>query len=84
MYNTYLTGIDFNVGIYIRLSQEDKNKKYESDSESVINQKELLRSYVKNNKFNLIGEYVDDGYSGTDFDRPGFQKMLEDIKKQKN
>ena len=83
MYNTYLTGIDFNVGIYIRLSQEDKNKKYESDSESVINQKELLRSYVKNNKFNLIGEYVDDGYSGTDFDRPGFQKMLEDIKNKK-
>ena len=83
MYNTYLTGIDFNVGIYIRLSQEDKNKKYESDSESVINQKELLRSYVKNNKFNLIGEYVDDGYSGTDFDRPGFQRMLEDIKNKK-
>lgn len=83
MNNTYLTGIDFNVGIYIRLSQEDKDKKYESDSESVINQKELLRSYVKNNNFNLSGEYVDDGYSGTDFDRPGFQKMLEDIKMKK-
>ena len=83
MYNTYLTEIDFNVGIYIRLSQEDKDKKYESDSESVINQKELLRSYVKNNNFNLCGEYVDDGYSGTNFDRPGFQKMLEDIKQKK-
>ena len=47
MYNTYLNGIDFNVGIYIRLSQEDKDKKYESDSESVINQKELLRGYDK-------------------------------------
>ena len=83
MYNTYLTGIKFNAGIYIRLSQEDKDKKYESDSESVINQKELLRSYVKNNNFNLCGEYVDDGYSGTNFDRPGFQKMLEDIKQKK-
>lgn len=83
MYNTYLTEIDFNVGIYIRLSQEDKDKKYESDSESVINQKELLRSYVKNNNFNLCEEYVDDGYSGTNFDRPGFQKMLEDIKQKK-
>ena len=83
MYNTYLTEIDFNVGIYIRLSQEDKDKKYESDSESVINQKELLKSYVKNNNFNLCGEYVDDGYSGTNFDRPGFQKMLEDIKQKK-
>ena len=38
MYNTYLMANDFNVGIYIRLSQEDKDKKYESDSESVINQ----------------------------------------------
>ena len=36
MNNTYLNGLDFNVGIYIRLSQEDKDKKYESDSESVI------------------------------------------------
>ena len=83
MYNTYLTGVDFNVGIYIRLSQEDKDKKYESDSESVINQKELLRSFVKNNSFNLVKEYVDDGYSGTDFERPGFQKMLEDINNKK-
>ena len=83
MYNTYLTEIDFNVGIYIRLSQEDKDKKYESDSESVINQKELLRSYVKNNNFNLVKEYVDDGYSGTDFERPGFQSMLEDINNKK-
>ena len=83
MYNTYLMANDFNVGIYIRLSQEDKDKKYESDSESVINQKELLRGYVKNNNFNLVKEYVDDGYSGTDFERPGFQRMLEDINNKK-
>ena len=83
MYNTYLNSIDFRVGIYIRLSQEDRDKKYESDSESVINQKELLRSYVKNNNFNLIKEYVDDGFSGTDFDRPAFKEMLEDIKNKK-
>ena len=83
MNNTYLNGLDFNVGIYIRLSQEDKDKKYESDSESVINQKELLRNYVKSNNFNLVKEYVDDGFSGTDFERPGFQKMLEDINDKK-
>lgn len=83
MYNTYLNGIDFNVGVYIRLSQEDKDKKYESNSESVINQKELLRGYVKNNNFNLVKEYVDDGYSGTDFERPGFQSLLEDINNKK-
>ena len=81
--NNNLIGKDFNVGIYIRLSQEDKDKKYESDSESVINQKELLRGYVKNNNFNLVKEYVDDGYSGTDFERPGFQNMLEDINNKK-
>ena len=83
MNNTYLNGLDFNVGIYIRLSQEDKDKKYESDSESVINQKELLRNYVKNNNFNLVKEYVDDGFSGTDFERPGFKSLLEDIKNKK-
>ena len=83
MYNTYLNNMDFRVGIYIRLSQEDRDKKYESDSESVINQKELLRGYVKNNNFNLIKEYVDDGFSGTDFDRPAFKEMLEDIKNKK-
>ena len=83
MYNTYLNNMDFKVGIYIRLSQEDRDKKYESDSESVINQKELLRGYVKNNNFNLIKEYVDDGFSGTDFDRPAFKEMLEDIKNKK-
>ena len=83
MNNTYLNGLDFNVGIYIRLSQEDKDKKYESDSESVINQKELLRNYVKSNNFNLVKEYVDDGFSRTDFERPGFQRMLEDINNKK-
>ncbi len=81
--NNNLIGKDFNTGIYIRLSQEDKDKKYESDSESVINQKELLRSYVNSNNFNLVGEYVDDGFSGTDFERPGFQKLLDDIKNKK-
>lgn len=70
----------YNAGIYVRLSQEDKDKKYELDSESITNQKEILRAYCKNNGFNLIQEYVDDGYSGTNFDRPGFIKMIEDIK----
>ena len=80
---SYLSNLDYNAGIYIRLSQEDKDKKYESDSESVTNQKDILRTYCKNNGFNLVGEYVDDGYSGTNFDRPGFTKMIKDIKDKK-
>lgn len=77
---SYLSNLDYKAGIYIRLSQEDKDKKHESDSQSVSNQKEILRNYCKSNGFNLIGEYVDDGYSGTNFDRPGFIQMIEDIK----
>ena len=76
MYNSYLTNLDYNAGIYIRLSQEDKDKKYESDSESVVNQRQILKDYVKNNGYNLVDEYIDDGYSGTDFDRPGFERMI--------
>ena len=75
--------MNYNAGIYIRLSQEDKNKKYESDSESIINQKEILKDYCLKNGFNLIDEYVDDGYSGTNFDRPGFIRLIDDIKIKK-
>lgn len=78
-----LTDLNYNAGIYIRLSQEDKDKKYETDSESVSNQRDILKKYCINNGFNLINEYVDDGYSGTTFDRPGFQKMIEDIELKK-
>ena len=65
MLNNILSETDYSVGIYIRLSQEDKDKKYEAESESVTNQREILNEYVKNNGMNLIQEYVDDGYSGT-------------------
>lgn len=78
-----ISNTQFNVGIYIRLSQEDDDKKYESDSESVINQRTLLKNYVKENNFNFIDEYVDDGFTGTDFDRPGFKRLIEDIKNKR-
>lgn len=83
MNNSYLTNIMYNAGIYIRLSQEDKDKKYESDSESVLNQRQILTEYVNNHGYNLISEYVDDGYSGTNFDRPGFEKLIDDIQRKK-
>lgn len=83
MYNNVLKASDFyKVGIYIRLSEADL-KNYESESESIINQRNLLMSYVEKNKFTFIDEYVDDGYTGTNFERPGFFKLLEDIENGK-
>lgn len=66
--------------IYIRLSEADEGKSYESESESITNQRNLLMNFVKEKGFIFVEEYVDDGYSGTNFERPGFTKMIEDIK----
>ncbi len=66
----------FKVGIYIRLSRDDGNL----ESDSIISQRSLLNQYVKENNYNLIEEYVDDGFSGTNFDRPAFIRMMNDIK----
>ena len=65
--------------IYIRLSEADSDKSYESESESIINQRNLLMSFVKQNEFTFIDEYIDDGFTGTNFDRPGFKRLLDDI-----
>ena len=83
MYNNLLDNKEYKAGIYIRLSQEDRDKKYESDSESVRNQRGILMNYVDTNGFAFIEEYVDDGYSGTNFDRPAFQRMIKDIENKK-
>lgn len=74
---------NFKVGIYIRLSKEDNNKKFIKESESIINQRNLLLAYIKDHNLKLIDEYIDDGYSGTNFERPGFEKMLNDIENKK-
>ena len=72
---------NYNVGIYIRLSREDDDKTYES--ESITNQKSLLLQYANENKLRVYDIYVDDGYSGTSFDRPGFKKLIDDIEHNK-
>ena len=64
------------VGMYIRLSREDGDKQ---ESESISNQRNILQRYVKENDLCFVKEYVDDGVSGTTFDRPGFNEMLQDI-----
>ena len=67
---------NFKVGMYIRLSREDGDKQ---ESESISNQRKILQRYVKENNLNCVKEYVDDGVSGTTFDRSGFKEMINDI-----
>lgn len=67
----------YNAGIYVRLSQEDMRA---GESLSIEHQKMILTKYVKEQGWNLYDIYIDDGYSGTDFDRPGVQRLLDDAK----
>ena len=73
--------VRWKLGEYIRLSKEDLNRG-KDDSNSVVNQKQLLDDYYKQHvdEFESVEEpYVDDGYTGTDTNREGFQKLLADI-----
>ena len=68
----------YNVGIYVRLSQEDERA---GESISIENQKKMLTEYVSQQPdWSLVEICEDDGYSGTDFNRPGVQKLLADAK----
>ena len=71
----------YNVGLYIRLSREDDDKNYES--ESITNQKSLLLQYARENNLRVYDIYIDDGFSGTNFDRPGFIRLIKDIENKK-
>ncbi len=67
----------WNAGLYIRLSKEDGDK---AESESVASQKAILQRFISDcPEINLYDIYIDDGWSGTDFNRPAFQRMLADI-----
>ena len=72
----------YKVGGYIRLSKEDENLQGEF-SFSVESQKLILERYYREHNYELINFYIDDGYTGTNFDRPGFIKLIEDINKGK-
>jgi len=68
----------FNAALYVRLSKEDGDK---SESDSIVNQRELIKDYLKSMpEIRLCSEQVDDGFSGVDFSRPAFQAMIEDVK----
>lgn len=74
--------MNYKAAAYLRLSKEEYNN--EKESNSIINQRQIIDNYLKEHKeYKLVDYYVDDGYSGTNFDRPEFQRMLEDIKNKK-
>ena len=67
----------YRAAIYVRLSKEDGDKE---ESDSIVNQKELVRSFLADKPdITVCAEYVDDGYSGADFDRPDFKRMVREI-----
>lgn len=68
-----LTGI---TALYCRLSRDDNTDR---ESNSIANQKKMLQAYAKENHMGNTKFYVDDGYTGTNFNRPGFQELLDDI-----
>ncbi len=70
----------YKVAIYIRLSKEDVDRGFD-ESESIKNQRDLLTEYVKKLglKYNLVDIYTDQGFTGTNFNRPGFKRMINDI-----
>ena len=66
----------YNVAIYCRLSQEDGK----DESQSISSQKDIITNYVKSQNWHIYDYYVDDGFSGTNFNRPGFNRLIKDIK----
>lgn len=73
------TATSYDTGLYLRLSREDGDK---LESDSIQNQRKLIENFISKTKgFKKVKEYVDDGYTGTNFDRPRFQDMMEDIRK---
>lgn len=66
----------WNTAIYCRLSQDDGQA---GESSSIQTQKTMLIQYCKDNNFHIVDYYCDDGWSGTNFDRPDFRRMMCDI-----
>ncbi len=71
---------DYRAALYIRLSKEDEN---EGPSQSVTNQQSLLNEFVQQHRLSVYDTYIDDGWSGTSFDRPAFRRMIGDIEEKK-
>ena len=68
------------VAIYCRLSRDDGSV---DESQSIQSQKAILTEYAIKHNYEIVDVYVDDGYSGTDFNRPSFLRMLNDIESKR-
>ena len=66
----------YTAGLYCRLSKDDDQR---SESISIATQRSILTGYCMENGFDVFDVYIDDGYSGLSFDRPGFKRLLEDV-----
>ena len=66
----------YNTALYMRLSRDDESY---GDSVSIETQRTILRRFAEENNLHVVGEYIDDGWSGTNFDRPNFQRMMQDV-----
>ena len=66
----------YNTALYMRLSRDDESY---GDSVSIETQRTILRRFAEENDLHVVGEYIDDGWSGTNFDRPNFQRMMQDV-----
>lgn len=68
---------EYKVGIYLRISKDDPR---DGESGSIDNQRAILTQYAKDNGWSIHAEYVDDGWSGVSFQRPAFERMLQNAK----
>ena len=66
----------YNTALYLRLSRDDEGA---GESNSISTQRMMLRRFAEQNNLFVVDEYIDDGYSGTNFNRPNFQRMMGDI-----
>ncbi|SHI10413.1 Site-specific DNA recombinase [Sporobacter termitidis DSM 10068] len=70
----------YHAALYMRLSKDDDGT---LESASIATQRKMLRTYADENAYTIAGEYIDDGWSGTNFDRPDFKRMIADIEARK-
>lgn len=70
--------VNYSAGLYLRLSKDDEQQ---GESVSIGTQRSILMDYCKDHGYAVHKVYIDDGYSGLNFDRPGFQELLEDVER---